>query len=455
MKRALVATVTAAVRAAHAERDFTGLCIALSGGVDSVALLAALGAARKTDRTLARLPLRAVHVHHHLQAAADDWARHCRMLCRSFSVPLTVRHVSVSRVRGTSLEAEARRVRRAAFEQVLRRGEVLLTAHHEDDQLETVLLQLMRGAGVAGLAAMPACAPFGRGWSLRPLLGSSRAELVDFALQAKLDWVEDDSNVDERFDRNYVRRRIVPLLRARWPAAARVAARSTAHLAEARELLGELAAIDLSSLVEGEALALDKLAKLGLARQRNALRAWIAACGASLPDATHLERVRRELPAARADALPVVQWPGGRVRRFRGLLHCDVPQAPPRNLPASMVWDWRRQRALELGEGRGRLRIVADPHGPILRAHLPARLQVRFRNGGERIEVERGAGRQSVKELLRARGVLPWRRDDVPMLCAAHTPLALGDWVVAASLRAGAERRGRVRIEWTGAGRIC
>ena len=151
MKRALVATVTAAVRAAHAERDFTGLCIALSGGVDSVALLAALGAARKTDRTLARLPLRAVHVHHHLQAAADDWARHCRMLCRSFSVPLTVRHVSVSRVRGTSLEAEARRVRRAAFEQVLRRGEVLLTAHHEDDQLETVLLQLMRGAGVAGL----------------------------------------------------------------------------------------------------------------------------------------------------------------------------------------------------------------------------------------------------------------------------------------------------------------
>lgn len=453
MKQPLVAALVARLRSMHADHPLRGLCVALSGGIDSVALLVALQQARRSDALLRRLPLRALHVHHHLRPEADAWVRHCRRLCRAQGVPLGVRHVAVPRTKGSSLEAEARRVRYAAFEAALRTDEALLTAHHEDDQLETMLLQWMRGAGVAGLAAMPARAPLGRGWLLRPLLTQSRATLAAFVQASGTDTVEDDSNVDERFDRNYVRHRIVPLLRARWPAAARVAARSAAHLAEARELLEERATADLLDLAPHGALSLAKLAALTPARQRNALRGWIVACGASVPDAVHLERVRRELAAARADASPLVEWSGGRVRRYRGQLYCERPQSPVVGTDR-LGWDWRRSRSLELGAGRGRLRLVVDRHGPIDAARLPARLVVRFRAAGERIALEPGEGRRRLKELLRTAGVLPWRRDDVPLIGSARSVLAVGDWAVAAALRATASTRRRLRLEWTGAGCI-
>ena len=456
MKPSLVAALTAQLVAVHRSQPLSGLCVALSGGVDSVALFAAVCAARRHDRRLRALPLRAVHVNHHLRPEADAWARHCKRLCRSFGVPLSVRSVVVPRTRGSSLEAEARSVRYAAFEKLLRRDEALLTAHHEDDQLETMLLQWMRGAGVAGLASMPVRAALGRGFLLRPLLAQSRAQLEEFVRCARLDWVEDDSNVDERFDRNYVRHRILPLLRARWPAAARVAARSASHLAEARELLDERAREDLLQLAPNGALSLEKLAALGVARQRNALRAWVVVCGARVPDAVHLERIRHELPAARADASPMVEWPGGRVRRHRGFLYCDAPVSatPAAPAEASLRWDWRRNGTLELGAGRGRLRLVPDRHGPIDAARLPSLLRVRFRIEGERIALAPGEGRRRLKELLRAAGVLPWRRDDVPVLCGARAPLLVGDWLIAARVRAAVNSRRRLRLEWTGAGCI-
>lgn len=462
MKQPLVAALAARLRSMHAEHPLRGLCVALSGGVDSVALLVALQQARRSDAQLRRLPLRAIHIHHHLRPEADAWARHCRRLCRAQGVSLGVRHVEVPRTKGSSLEAEARRVRYAAFEAALRTGEALLTAHHEDDQLETMLLQWMRGAGVAGLAAMPACAPLGRGWLLRPLLTQSRATLEAFVQASGTATVEDDSNVDERFDRNYLRHRIVPLLRERWPAAARVASRSAAHLAEARELLDERAASDVLELAPEGALSLAKLAALSPARQRNALRSWITGCGASLPDAVHLERVRHELAVTRADAMPHVEWPGGRVRRYRGQLYCERPplqaaaaaQAAASAAVDRLGWDWQRSRSLELGAGRGRLRLVADRHGPIDAARLPARLIVRFRAAGERIALEPGKNRRRLKELLRAAGVLPWRRDDVPLICSTKSVLAVGDWALAATLRATPATRRRLRLEWTGAGWI-
>jgi len=453
VKQPLVAALSARLRALHAERPLRGLCVALSGGVDSVALLLAVQQARRNDAQLRRLPLRALHVHHHLRPEADVWARHCRRLCRAHGVSLGVRHVEVPRTKGTSLEAEARRVRYAAFEVALRADEALLTAHHEDDQLETMLLQWMRGAGVAGLAAMPTRAPLGRGWLLRPLLTQSRATLAAFVQASGTATVEDDSNVDERFDRNYVRRRIVPLLRARWPAAARVASRSAAHLAEARELLDERATADVLQIAPQGVVSLARLAELSPARQRNALRNWIAGCGASMPDAVHLERVRHELAAARADATPQVEWPGGRVRRYRGNLYCERPR-PAVAAADRLGWDWQRHRSLDLGAGRGRLRLVADRHGSLDAARLPARLVVRFRASGERIALEPGQHRQRLKEVLRAAGVLPWRRDDVPLICSAKSVLAVGDWSIAATLRATATTRRRLRLEWTGAGSI-
>jgi tRNA(Ile)-lysidine synthase len=426
-------------------------------------LLGALVALRHSQARWRRVPLRAVHINHGLRPAANDWAKHCRSLCRRLGVPLTVRKVSVLPARGQSLEAVARDARYAALGRGLRRGEWLLAAHHVDDQLETLLLQLLRGAGVSGLAAMPRQASFGAGWLLRPLLGESRSALERWAATHGLDWVDDDSNVDERFDRNYLRRRVLPLLRARWPAAATVAARSAAHLGEARELLEVLAATDLAAIVaDGHCIDLGRLGRLGVARQRNVLRHWLRTRGLPVPDAVHLERIRSELPAARRDAQPQVRWEGGEVRRFRGLLYAFASAGSMNAVavtPPSLQWSWRRRRRLALGEGLGALRLVADPHGELAAASLPATLWVGAREGGEKLVTAAGGPQRPLKELLRVAAVLPWDRGRLPVLfdsapgAAARRVVAIpgiGTAVAYRALPGVTPVRGRLRLVWEG-----
>lgn len=422
-----------------------------------MALLAGLVALRSGAASRHALPLRALHIHHHLQVEADDWARGCRRLGRGLGVPVVVRHVEVRRGKGASLEAEARDARRKAFAAALRPGEALLTAHHLDDQLETLLLMLMRGAGVDGLAAMPEAARFGAGWMLRPLLGTTREDIEAYVTRHRLPAVVDPSNADERFDRNYLRRRVTPLLRARWPAAARVAARSAARLGEARGLLGELAMADLEGLLRpaapggkgGAALELGALARLSAARQRNALRAWLRAAGAPLPDAVHLERIRLELAGARADAQPAVRWAGVEVRRYRGSLYFLGAESLASSLSGTQAWRWSGGRAFELGPGRGRLRWVADRAGPIARAALPPRLTVRARTPGERVAVGVGGPRRELGELMREAGVLPWERARLPLVCAGEAIVAVPGLFVSAAYAAKPAGRGaRLRLEW-------
>lgn len=442
-------------------------CVALSGGADSVALLAALVQLRAAHAHWRAVPLRAVHVHHGLRPAAGAWARSCRALCEALDVPLTVRRVKVLPQRGSSLEAEARAVRYAALGKGLRRNEWLLTAHHEDDQLETLLLQLMRGAGVAGLAAMPRVGTFGPGLLVRPLLGESRSTLESWLRKQDLCWVEDDSNADERFDRNYLRHRVLPLLRTRWPAAATVAARSAAHLGEARELLEAVAAADLLEIAGAteqrepqnrqtrdlksdtppRRIDLARLAALSPARQRNVLRYWLTCCGLPVPDSVHLERIRSELPKARVDAQPRVGWPGGEVRRFRGHLYAFAAGELPtgdRGQPerqARLSWRWRRQRRLDLGAGRGVLRLVQDRHGEIDAARLPTVLWVGSRAGGEKLQLAQGGPRRDLKELLRVAEVPPWQRQHLPVIytsdkATASAVVAVAALYVAAPYRA-------------------
>lgn len=426
------------------------LCLALSGGLDSIALLELLVQWRSRQRASRRVELRAIHIDHQLRPASNSWAKHCRAVAREAGIVCTVVKATVPKRRGESLEAAAREVRYAALAARLRPNEWLVTAHHLDDQLETLLLQLMRGAGVAGLAGMAESTreplPL---W--RPLLEVSRAELSQWLQARGGRWVEDDSNLDERFDRNYLRHRIVPLLQARWPAASKTAARSAAHLGEARELLQALAEIDAAQVIEDGVVQIAALQALDVARQRNLLRHWIASQGLTMPDAVHLERIRVELPAARVDAQPIVRWEGGEVRRFRQRLHALVPSAAPSSQSIEHRWRWRSQPVLELGAGLGRLRWARDATGEIAAARLPAVLRVAARVGGERIRLRRTGPNHTVKELLRERGVVPWERERVPLVFAKEALALVADLFVAASFRADpADDRPqqRLRLVW-------
>src|SRR6266404_3089306 len=204
------------------------VCVAFSGGADSTALLAALAQLERPP-----LKLRALHVDHRLHPHSVRWVAHCRRVARALGVPLQVRTAKVARLRGESPEAAARAARYQLLAAALAPQEALLTAHHEDDQLETVLLQLLRGAGLAGMAAMPARAAFARGALVRPLLSWSRAELTAWVRSRGLEWLEDPGNAELRHDRNYLRMRVLPLIRERWPAAAATVARAARHAAAA------------------------------------------------------------------------------------------------------------------------------------------------------------------------------------------------------------------------------
>lgn len=291
--------------------------VAWSGGLDSTLLLHLLVAARRSHPR--ELRLRAVHVDHGLQPAAVQFRRFCRDTARRWRVPLSVRRVRVEVPRGGSLEEAARDARRAALAATLQPGELLLTAQHADDQLETLLLAVLRGAGPHGLAGMPAKAAFGSGRLLRPLLQFDRAAIAAAAAAAGVQWVEDPTNLEDRFDRNYLRGRVLPLLRARWPAAARTAVRSAGHCAEAAAALDALAATGLAAAADGAGLQVAVLRRFSLTRRAAVLRAWLQRAGARAPNQRHLHQIEAMM-AARPDAHPLLRLPDCIVRRAGGRL---------------------------------------------------------------------------------------------------------------------------------------
>lgn len=412
------------------------LCVALSGGADSTALLAALAQLRRRCRFV----LRALHVNHGLHPQAADWARHARQLGRRLRVPTRVLRVRVPR--DGSLEAAARDARYAALAGALHDDECLLTAHHLEDQLETVLLQLLRGAGVPGLAAMPERAALGGVPLLRPLLPVPRPLLLAWLHARGLSWVEDPSNTDERFDRNYLRQRIVPLLLARWPAAAQTARRSAAHLAEAQSLLDRQTETQLGQAADGAALRVPLLRRLPGPQRRQVLRRWLTRRGLPVPDQSRLQEIALTMLDARADATPLVRWPGAEVRRHGALLHA-MPPLP--SLPAPKIWQPRRDALLEL-PGAGRLRLRPDRHGNLCLDRWPARLQVRFRAGGEVLRT--AAGSQPLKDLLQRAGVPPWQRARLPLLYANRTLVAVADLWLDPRHVAAADCKRRGRLLW-------
>ncbi len=431
------------------------LCVAYSGGLDSGVLLLALAGLRARER----FTLRALHVDHRLQPQSGRWAQAARLRSRQWRVPCRVLEVNVEQRRGQSLEAAARAARYQAMAAQLAPDELLLTAHHQEDQLETVLLALLRGSGVSGLAAMSARSSWAGVSLLRPLLPVSRGQLEHYARARRLDWSEDPSNVDQRFDRNYLRHAVLPAIRQRWPAAAATASRSAGHLAEARALLEQLAAECLLPARDGAALSVSALRRLALPQRRNALRLWIAERGLQQPDHRRLREICGPMLAARQDAMPRVRWHGGELRRHADRLFATASAtstASAANMPAASGaaaierWDWRAHPWLPLAGG-GELGLVRDRHGDVRLATLPRVLRVRQRHGGERLQAAHG--RTALKDLLQQQALAPWERAAVPLIVHAGRVIAVADLWLDPAYRSQGEAapesgEGRGRFRW-------
>jgi len=417
-----------AVLDVHVPTDATGLVVALSGGADSASLLFATVDARSTFHGL---PVRAVHVDHGLQEAAAEFREACASLCRGLGVALTVIPVAVHSPPGTSVEAAARDARYAALALDLKLGECLLTAHHSEDQAETLLLQAVRGAGLKGLSAMPRRRRLGKGWHVRPLLDVRQSELLAFSLPApsSVAWVADPMNQDARFDRNYLRRELWPLIEARWPGSAGALSRAARHLAEAQQSLDRSSAALVGRLRDGEALSVPGLRALLPTERIDAVRFWLCEAGAEPPSTARLTEALRQMLDAEADHLPCVIWGGHALRRYRERMFL-TPGVPPQ-LAAPLPWAVRTDSRVDLGPSLGTLRWVAQPGG-IDFARLPRTVTVRRRVGGEALKPAAKARTQSVRHLCQRQGVLPWMRDLLPLVFACDTisgnPLiAVGD----------------------------
>lgn len=399
--------------------------VAFSGGLDSTVLLHALVASRGEAAT----PIVAIHVDHGLQAESPDWREHCRKTAEGLGVAYLCRSVAVQLESGKGPEASAREARYSALHAELGHGDWLLSAHHREDQAETLLLNLVRGSGPAGIAGIGAIRRFGPGWLARPLLDVSRASLVDYAEGQALQWVDDPSNADRRFDRNFLRHEVLPRLRSRWPDISARLQRSAQHAGEASLLLANLADIDLDALGGSpERLPIDRLLVLSSARQKNVLRHALRRLGLSTPTALQLSRILNEVIPARDDAQPLVSWPGASVRRYRNGLYLL-----PEKLVASPESVEVTADDVPLGAGLGVLVFVPGAARGISEHLFERGMRIRFRQGGEEFQPEGQAHTRKLKKLLQQEGVVPWMRDRLPLLYADDELVAVGDLWLAAS----------------------
>ncbi len=402
----------------------TPFLLALSGGADSVALLAGLVDAGWQPR--------AVHVDHGLQEDSGGWADACTRLCARLGVACQIVRVKVDRIGDLGYEAAAREARYGRLREIIRRDEVLLTAHHQDDQAETVMIQMLRGSGLAGLSAMPAVVSFGNGWLARPLLSFRRTALREFLANRGLDWVEDGSNTDFARPRSVLRHRILPQLIEHWPGAVQTLARSARHAAQAQALLDELATQDLS-VAEGErgALVVSRLLGLSEARRANLIRYWLRRLGFQLPSEAQLDEILRVVTERPRSGGAMVRWLGATLRRHRDslvVLPADSAPTIPGNWQP-LPWDLVEPLLIEgaglrlwvqraIGAGLSLARVAGRP------------VSVRPRVGGEMCRLAGHRHRRSLKKLLQENDVPPWERPRLPLVYVGDDLAAVADrWV--------------------------
>ena len=387
------------------------ILLGLSGGMDSVVLLHLL-------HTLAphfSWRLSALHVHHGISPNADAWAKFCAELCAHYGIPLHVEHVDIAPLRGAhGIEAAARKLRHAAFAK--QDCDFVALAQHADDQAETLLLQLLRGSGVKGVAAMPQLKPASQNMhaTLRPLLGISRSALLEYAQQHSLRWVEDESNADDSYPRKFLRHRLLPLLEQRFPAYRATLARGAQHFAEAGELLDELAQEDAQGWVVDTPLDISILCALSHSRSKNLLRYFLHKCGAPMPQGMQLDDMLRQLCGARQDAAVCVGFGGWQVHRYQDKVYALRASG---EFDQGLVLFWNGEAELNWPALDSRLIFNPTTGQGISHAKLQcAPVTLRLRGGGEALRPHPNAATRSLKNLLQENRVPPWQRERLPLL---------------------------------------
>ncbi|MCK5432306.1 MAG: tRNA lysidine(34) synthetase TilS, partial [Gammaproteobacteria bacterium] len=356
----------------------------------------------------------AVHVNHGINQDAESWEKHCRTICENYAIELLTFTVDLSHKNGKGTEAYAREKRYEVFNDLIKNHDLLLTAHHVNDQIETMLLQLLRGSGPDGLVGMPQSREFSKGFLVRPLLDTSREEIHDYALKQSLNWVEDESNKSNKYDRNFLRNTIIPELLSHWPGALKTMRRAIEHQADARNLINEISIIDLSTVCDDEftKISLAEFESLSFIRRKNVLRAWIKKNNLETPNTNTIEKINEEVIHAGADKNPCVKWTGAEVRRYRGYLY--VMQSLSAH-DVKMATNWNFKGTLKLSSGY--LKAVSSKGIGIKKDMISSdSVEVKYRQGGEHIKPSGRSHTHELKKLLQEEGVLPWLRDRIPLI---------------------------------------
>lgn len=432
------------------------LAVALSGGVDSVVLLHLL----VPLASQMQLPLSAVHVNHGISPNADKWSKFCRNLCQSRNIPLEIARVKVTREPGISLEAAAREERYRIFRNL--QTDYVVLAQHLDDQAETLLLQLLRGAGVKGLSAMPVVRTVQKEMDekvskdfipglerrpklLRPLLDVSRREIEDYAREHALQWITDESNDEVSFDRNFLRHELFPLLEKRFPAYRTTFLRASRHMAEAASLLDELAAVDSAQCAVPGKLYVEDLRKLSFPRARNLLRYTLAQHGVILPSTVKLEEILRQLLSPRPDTKLHVVFGNTEIRCFRGRVHIRKVEAVPE---ARWHLVWQGEECLPIPELGGTLRFACCKGAGISLQKIDEQpVTIRLRLGGERLRPDCNRPRRSLKNLLREASLPPWQRQRLPLIFSGEQLVCVPGIGVDCDFQAMGSEQG-LMVEW-------
>lgn len=427
------AVLTAALQRQLAETRVSALRVGYSGGVDSTVLLACAATWAQSHG----VPLLAIHVHHGLLPQADGWAAHAQQQAQRLGVELVVERVQVD-PRGQGLEAAARRARHAAFQAHMPPDSLLLLAHHQQDQAETVLMRLLRGGALDGVAGMRPLRAFGPGWLARPWLDQPRARLLDAAQELGLSWVEDPSNADLQLDRAWLRQAVWPMLLRRFPEAGARLARFAAQARGVQDVIDTQAAQALAAL-RGDAgqLSIAGLQALPEGLIGEVLRLHAIAQGAPPPGFHELARIRREVIGARIDAEPCLRWQRHEYRRYRDALYL-LPELPP--APADVI-PWPAGSAhCVLPDGYGQLQAL-DHEG---RAQpVPQALSVRWRRGGERLKPAGQAHTRELRLLFQEQAIPPWQRERIPLVYLGADLLA-----VPGVAQADSRELNGLRIHW-------